>query len=284
MKDGRAVPSSTSPVVGSSSPATRLSSVDLPHPDAPSRQTNSPGWTCRSMSRSAVTASGPVPKVLPTSRSISAGAGAAGVGASTVEVIRVTPVPCRGRRRRPPAGLLREHVVQRGHVDEPLEVRLLVRDPGGDAVLGELRERRRERVEAERQLGERPVEHRGRQRGVRELLDRVVRDGLGLGRVRGREVDRLLLAAQQRLDGLRVLLQELGADDQHGGRELAVRPQGLLVDEHLRARVDQPRAPRLGQPAARELPGLEQVERARVVEVLDGDLVRAGAVARGCSP
>ncbi len=83
MNDGRAVPSDTSPAVGSSSPATRLSSVDLPQPDAPSRQTNSPGSTCRSMPRSAVTASAPCPNVLPTPRSVSAGRTrpAAGVGA-----------------------------------------------------------------------------------------------------------------------------------------------------------------------------------------------------------
>ena len=31
------------PGVGRSSPAMRLSSVDLPHPEAPSRHTNSPG-------------------------------------------------------------------------------------------------------------------------------------------------------------------------------------------------------------------------------------------------
>ena len=35
----------TSPEVGCSSPATRESSVDLPQPDAPIRQVNSPGET-----------------------------------------------------------------------------------------------------------------------------------------------------------------------------------------------------------------------------------------------
>ena len=40
---------------------------------APSRRTNSPGSTCRSMLRSAATASAPCPKVLATPRSVSAG-------------------------------------------------------------------------------------------------------------------------------------------------------------------------------------------------------------------
>ncbi len=40
---------SIEPALTGSSPATRFSSVDLPQPDAPSRQTNSPGATVRSM-------------------------------------------------------------------------------------------------------------------------------------------------------------------------------------------------------------------------------------------
>src|SRR5690606_35096904 len=40
------------PALGRSSPATRLSRVDLPQPDAPSRVTNSPGATSRLMSSS----------------------------------------------------------------------------------------------------------------------------------------------------------------------------------------------------------------------------------------
>jgi hypothetical protein len=47
------------------------------------------------------------------------------------------------------ASCLREHAVERGHVDEALEVGLLVRSPPGDAVLRELGERRGERVEGE---------------------------------------------------------------------------------------------------------------------------------------
>ena len=47
---------STAPDVGWSRPATRLSSVLLPQPDAPSRQTNSPGATSRVTPSSATTA------------------------------------------------------------------------------------------------------------------------------------------------------------------------------------------------------------------------------------
>ena len=141
---------------------------------------------------------------------------------------------------------------------------------------------RGERVEGELELGERAVEHRGRQRRAGELLDRVVGDRLGLGRVRGGEVDRLLLAAQQRLD--RCPGAPAGTRCARSARSSGTaRP--ATASSRRRApsrRVDQPRAPRLRQPAARELAGLEQVEGAGVVEVLDGDLVRARAVARGC--
>ena len=54
----------TTPAVGASSRAMRFSRVDLPHPDAPSRQTNSPGSIRTETSSS--TGVGP-PKLLPTS-------------------------------------------------------------------------------------------------------------------------------------------------------------------------------------------------------------------------
>jgi hypothetical protein len=46
---------SISPVVGWSSPPIRLSKVDLPEPDGPMMETNSPGATWRLMSSSATT-------------------------------------------------------------------------------------------------------------------------------------------------------------------------------------------------------------------------------------
>ena len=60
-----------SPDEGVSSPAMICSSVDLPHPDGPSRIRNSPGATSRVMDSSALTRS-PVrwmSQTLPTSRS-----------------------------------------------------------------------------------------------------------------------------------------------------------------------------------------------------------------------
>ncbi len=56
----------TEPAVGASRPATRLSSVDLPQPDAPRRHTNSPWRTVSEMSSSAVTLPDPDEKTLVT--------------------------------------------------------------------------------------------------------------------------------------------------------------------------------------------------------------------------
>ena len=50
IRAGRPPGVSMDPAVGRSSPATRLSRVDLPHPDAPRRVTNSPGATSSVMS------------------------------------------------------------------------------------------------------------------------------------------------------------------------------------------------------------------------------------------
>ena len=52
---------STRPAVGRSSPATSVSSVDLPQPEAPTRQTNSPARTSSEMRSRASTALAPAP-------------------------------------------------------------------------------------------------------------------------------------------------------------------------------------------------------------------------------
>ena len=52
-------PIDTRPAVGASSPATSRSSVDLPHPDGPTRQTNSLRCAVSEMSSSATTSSPP---------------------------------------------------------------------------------------------------------------------------------------------------------------------------------------------------------------------------------
>ena len=61
------------PSSASSSPATRLSSVDLPQPDGPIRATNSPVATVRSTPRSARTGAFSASNVLRTPRTVSAG-------------------------------------------------------------------------------------------------------------------------------------------------------------------------------------------------------------------
>ena len=61
IRDTRWPPVETSPLVTVSSPATSDSSVLLPHPDAPIRQTNSPGATVNDTLSSASRAERPLP-------------------------------------------------------------------------------------------------------------------------------------------------------------------------------------------------------------------------------
>ena len=63
-----------SPLVGRSRPATSDSSVDLPQPDAPIRQVNSPGATVRDTWSSARTAEPPRPYTLDTPARLTAAA------------------------------------------------------------------------------------------------------------------------------------------------------------------------------------------------------------------
>ena len=67
MSAGRWPPVEISPDVGASSLATRFSSVLLPQPDAPIRQTNSPGATSRDSRSRASSADAPRPKTFETS-------------------------------------------------------------------------------------------------------------------------------------------------------------------------------------------------------------------------
>ena len=63
------LPSSiASPSVGLTKPATMLSRVDLPQPEGPISETNSPGWTLSETSLTATTALSPLPKVTPMLR------------------------------------------------------------------------------------------------------------------------------------------------------------------------------------------------------------------------
>ena len=67
MSATRPLDTNTSPEVGCSRPATRDSSVDLPQPEAPIRQVNSPGGTSSVIRSSARTAEVPRPNTLDTS-------------------------------------------------------------------------------------------------------------------------------------------------------------------------------------------------------------------------
>jgi hypothetical protein len=67
MSATRWPPVEISPEVGASSPATRFSSVLLPHPDAPMRQATSPGATVSDSRSRASSAEPPLPKTLDTS-------------------------------------------------------------------------------------------------------------------------------------------------------------------------------------------------------------------------
>ena len=104
---------STVPAVGWSSPATRLSRVVLPQPEAPTRQTNSPGATSsETRSRATHRARSPRPKHLGDARRARRAGGRGASGA--VERRGVDPLPTswsgRDRRRAPGCQHLVEQV------------------------------------------------------------------------------------------------------------------------------------------------------------------------------
>ena len=85
----------TSPSSGTSSPATRLSIVDFPHPDGPMTATNSPRRTVRSAPRNARTGAVSCSNVrytAVTSTALSCRGGVAGSGSVTVEMVSVMSV------------------------------------------------------------------------------------------------------------------------------------------------------------------------------------------------
>src|SRR5664280_1115641 len=98
-----AVATSTVPTLGRSRPATRWSRVVFPHPEAPTRQTNSPGATSREMSWRATTpeAASPCRFDTPDSRTDGARSLCPRVGAEATEVMLRPTSPC---PRRPAPG------------------------------------------------------------------------------------------------------------------------------------------------------------------------------------
>ena len=123
-------------------------------------------------------------------------------------------------------------------------------------------QRRGDRVVGDGQLAPGAVEHRGVERlaagGLQAGVDR------GLRRRRRRPWPPATAATWPRSSAATVsgyFFEELGAHDQVRGDELAVRPQVLLVDQHVAAALEhQPRGVGLGHPGAVELAALEQVE------------------------
>src|SRR5262249_36879119 len=107
------------PLVGSASPAMSRSAVDLPQPDGPSSDTNSPARTARSRCASAVT---PLAKVLPTLASATTGGPAASIMLLGGRQYRLLDGLRQGDRAKE---RFRIEVILPGFVDDPQEAMFL---------------------------------------------------------------------------------------------------------------------------------------------------------------
>ena len=278
------------PVVGRSSPAIRLRSVDLPQPEAPSRQTNSPGAMSRVMSSSTTRpVAEPLADALHPHGRLARRHGVAhrhdAVEARTEQVGRAaarrrvdrhragglasgrahgysSPSPAAETDSAPAAA---SRPLSRTQIEQPVDRALLLR-ACLEPVLDERLERVGVRVERERDVLERPRDDLVGERLAGLGLEGRVDHARRLLGVVGDPLDGRDVALQQLLDDVRVLVEEVGAHEQHGCRELAVLPQVGFVHEDVRARIDdQSRHPRLRQPRAVQLALLEQRERLRVL-------------------
>src|SRR5262249_30302859 len=160
------------PAVGLSRPATRDSSVDLPQPDAPIRQLNSPGAAVRVTRSRARTAVPPRPYVLETPVSVTA----ADASVTAVVLIALSAHRRLGGGGEQRAG--RTKIEDAGQVDR-------LEQPDADGLPRVLGQRCRVRVDGERDLLERGAEHLGLERlaGVGGKLvvgGRRGRGGIGL--------------------------------------------------------------------------------------------------------
>ena len=114
-------------------------------------------------------------------------------------------------------------------------------------------------------------------------FEAVVDLGLGLGRVRLDQVDRVGRAADEVLDDVVVGVEELLLHHQQRRDELAVRPQRRLVDEDLAAALgDEPGRVGLGYPGAVDRAGLECGQRRRSCP--RGTIVTSPPSLVSCSP
>src|ERR1700728_3622969 len=169
----------TVPPSASRMPAARFSAVDLPHPDGPSRQTNSPRSTRRSTPARAVTLRPPRRKVLKTPASSSIAPLPSGIAPAPV-VAAGTRRPTTRRRRAPRRRSARSRAVAGGGIERKLRNDVAgQRGRGGharDPTLGQV-EVRCPRVGDDGRAGERraaranePVLLLGRRDVVRQVL------------------------------------------------------------------------------------------------------------------
>src|SRR5580704_3801037 len=244
----------TSPDVGCSSPATSESSVDLPQPEAPMRQVNSPGDTSSDTWSSARTAELPRPNTLdtPVSRTDAFTAPTGGAAWRSVTVTRFTcPLGTdlrfagRGQRR-----------VERTQIEDPAQVDWL-EQAERYGLRGVARQRGRVRVVGEGDLleGRRDDARLERLAGVgAQLRVRVRLGGGGAGLDEGIGLD---LRLEQVRNDRGVRGQEALCYDEQGG-------DTGLAEQHRAPVFDHLDVVGRGLGTAVDLPGLELEHGGRV--------------------
>src|SRR5215472_12893658 len=249
------------PAVGLSRPATRDSSVDLPQPDAPIRQLNSPGAAVRVTWSRARTAVPPRPYVLETPVSATA------AGASVTAAVLIA---LRAHRRLVGGGKQR---VERAEIEDAGQVDRL-EQPDARGLPRVLGQRCRVRVDGKRDLPERGVEHRSLERLAGVGGELIVGGRRGGGRIGLDVVDRPDVRLQQVGDDVRTGGKERLRDHQDGG-DTRLRQQHLAaVLNHLD--VVGRRLGSAGDLARLELQHGRRVGRGR----LDGHAAAAGRAGR----
>src|SRR5690348_4589342 len=272
MNATRAPPVATSPDVGCSSPATSDSRVDLPQPEAPMRQVNSPGGTSSETWSSARTAVLPRPNTLDTDVSLTDSP----TEGATRRSVTVTEFTCLTIWLRTDLRLadLGQNLVERVEVEDPVQVVDRLEQTELHRLGGVGLQRGRVRVVGEGDLLERCRDEVCLQRLAGIGGQFRVGVGLRLGGVGLDEVVRLDLRLEQVGDDVGVGRQEaLGHDEQRGDAGLAEQHRAAVGD-HLDVVGG-----RLG--AAGDLPGLELQHCGRVgLGRLDERVTAAGDVGR----
>ncbi len=250
-------------------PASRWSIVLFPHPEAPTRHTNSrPTW--RLMRSRAWIAWGPCPNTLLTTstRTTAAPDG----GAAVLSARR----PARSKsRHRGFVGLGQEPVQDVQGVDAREVDR--VQKARGHRVVGGLAEGRGDGVPSEREVLPGAGDHLVGEPLSGDGLDAVVDHRLRLGGVGIGVLDCLDQPAQEALHDVGVLLEELGAHDQMGGDVEAVGQQVAFVNENdATSLLDEAGGPGLRHPGAVDVARLEHGEGVGVRLGEDRNVASAG--------